>query len=107
MNYYSLCGKKCDLIYKSMKNTTPISACCGVTVNVKFKKMLDDGDEIDKKPEITLRDQFAIAAMGALISFENRENLNKFVNTPEACNKFVVECSYRLADAMMKERGTR
>ncbi len=40
MNYCSLCGKECDLIYKSMKNTTPISSCCGVTVSDEPKEML-------------------------------------------------------------------
>ncbi len=54
---------------------------------------------------ITLRDQFAMVAMGALTSFEHRERLASFADTPEARDKHVAKRSYALADAMIEERS--
>ncbi len=96
----SKCGKDCETIESNAvsfglppEHFLFLSACCKVPC-----------DNVEEYI-VSLRDQFAMAAMGALTSFEHRERLTSFADTPEASDKLVAESSYRLADAMMKERG--
>ncbi len=80
MNYCSLCGKECERV--SLEDKI-ISSCCESSVFYE-----------PENPEITLRDQFAIAAMPEIVA----------QGTRGAC---LAKESYEIADAMMKERRIR
>ncbi len=80
-------------------------------IQQRAKELLEQGDEINKKrldeinrkEEKQLRDQFAGLAMQGILSAQSEMRANGHCNTVEGI-KYLAEESYLIADAMLKAR---